>query len=114
MDLLRLCLFLACSLVLASADDQPGAHRQGRQGTVTLSRTVTVAVTEVAFETVPSVCVSLVGASAPCVGRRAIRNLDFQVEPSSVKRCASALAFQAQQTTKTSLLFLPKGNHQIR
>lgn len=82
-------LFLvSCLLVLASAQQEPaGIHRQARQGTVVLSHTKTVAVTEVAFETVPSVCVSLVGASVPCVGRRAIRNVDFKVEPTSVRRC---------------------------
>lgn len=105
MDLLRWCLFFACSLVLAAADEQPGAHRQARQGTITLARTMTVAVTEVAFETVPSVCVSLVGASAPCVGRRAVRNVDFQVEPTSVRRCVFvAVRVASKQLTVATFL----------
>lgn len=118
MDLLRWCLFFACSLVLAAADEQPGAHRQARQGTITLARTMTVAVTEVAFETVPSVCVSLVGASAPCVGRRAVRNVDFQVEPTSVRRCVFvAVRVASKQLTVATFPFKKlkkKRDHQIR
>ena len=45
--------------------------RQGRQRVALIDRTVTVAVTEVAFETKPTLCISLINATRPCVGRQA-------------------------------------------
>jgi hypothetical protein len=45
--------------------------RQGRQRVEFIARTVTVAVTEVAFETIPTLCISLINATRPCVGRQA-------------------------------------------
>ncbi|KZS16809.1 Uncharacterized protein APZ42_017408 [Daphnia magna] len=45
--------------------------RQGRQRIESIARTVTVAVTEIAFENKPTLCISLVNATRPCVGRQA-------------------------------------------
>ncbi|XP_057376617.1 uncharacterized protein LOC130697836 [Daphnia carinata] len=44
--------------------------RQGRQRIESISRTVTVAVTKIAFENKPTLCISLINATRPCVGRQ--------------------------------------------
>lgn len=64
----KLLILLAILLVSGSVS----SFRQGRQRYETLYRTITVAVTEVAFETKPTLCVSLINATRPCIGRRAV------------------------------------------
>lgn len=62
--------------------------RQARQRTETLYRTVTVAVTSVAFESKPSLCISLVNATRPCTGKRTLwaRDGTRSVSPSQVEK----------------------------
>lgn len=65
---LKLFWILAAVLATGLSFEFP---RQGRQRVEFIARTVTVAVTEVAFETIPTLCISLINATRPCVGRQA-------------------------------------------
>ena len=65
---LKLFWILAVLLTTGLALEFP---RRGRQRVELIARTITVAVTEVAFETKPTLCISLINATRPCVGRQA-------------------------------------------
>lgn len=67
--------------------------RQGRQRIESVARTVTVAVTEIAFENKPKLCISLINATRPCVGRQVqwsrippVDLTDANVQPSVVQK----------------------------
>jgi len=64
-----LLLIVAILVSSSTADD-----REGRQRTLTKLTTVTVATTEVAFSRTPAICIKLINATRPCIGRRAVWN----------------------------------------
>ncbi len=67
--------------------------RQGRQlapRTETVARTITVAVTEITFETKANLCVSLINATRPCVGRQ----VDWTRIPSHLKEAVNPTIIQ--------------------
>ena len=71
-ELSALLLLLIVAILVASS--KADLDREGRQRTLTKLTTVTVATTEVAFSRTPAICIKLINATRPCVGRRAVWN----------------------------------------
>ena len=101
MEALHLCskyfLLLLLTILLTVTVENGFSFEIGRQGrqkaprTEIVARTITIAVTEIAFETQMNLCASLINATRPCVGRqvdwtRIPTNLMEAVNPTFVQK----------------------------